>query len=163
LASRSRVTSTARYGDRDVARASIDLDLTAQAVPYSIPGRWDNGAAVTGIRKRDTGQVAQGVRDRDGHLAHRDVRAGPSAGRTELRRYRRQIPVNSLSTTLPGPHVSSFLKANTGTGIAFSIPAEPTQDPLAGRLASICWQQLEQSPLVLVKLAFGLSHDLQTS
>jgi glycine/D-amino acid oxidase-like deaminating enzyme len=88
LASGSRVTSKASYGDRDVKRASIDLDLDALAVPDPVPGGWDNGAAVTRICKHDTGQVAQDVRDRDGHLAHRDPRAWASAGGTELRRYR---------------------------------------------------------------------------
>ncbi|HET9969223.1 MAG TPA: hypothetical protein VFQ68_13390 [Streptosporangiaceae bacterium] len=103
------------------------------------------------------------MRDRDGHLAHRDPRAGPSAGGAELRRYRCQIPVHGLSAALPGLHISSFLQPDTGTGIALGIPAESAQDPLAGRLAPICWQQLQQSLLVLVKLTFGLSHELQTS
>jgi hypothetical protein len=142
---------------------SVDLDLTAQAVPDAVPGLRDNGATVTGIRERDAGQVAQGVRDRDGHLAHHDTRAGPSAGGAELGRYRRQIPVNGLSAALPGLNISSFFQPDAGTGIAPGIPAEPAQDPLAGRLAPIGWQQLEQSPLVLVKLASGLSRDLQTS
>jgi hypothetical protein len=48
MASRSRVTK-ARYGERDVKRVSIDLDLTAQAVADAVPRRWDNGATVTGI------------------------------------------------------------------------------------------------------------------
>jgi len=103
------------------------------------------------------------VRDRDRHLAHRDTRAGPSAGGAELRRYRCQIPVHGLSAALPALHISSFLQPDTGTGIALGIPAEPAQDPLAGRPAPICWQQLEQSPLVLVKLTFSVSHGLQTS
>jgi hypothetical protein len=103
------------------------------------------------------------VRDRDGHLAYRDTRAGSSAGGAELRRYRCQIPVNGLSAALPGLHISSLFQPDTGTGIALGVPAEAAQDPLAGRLAPICWQQLKQSPLVLVKLAFGLFHALQTS
>ena len=153
----------ARHPDRDVKRASIDLDLTAQTVPDTVPRRRDNGTTATGIRKRDTSQVAQGVRDCDGHVAHHDTRAGPSAGGAELRRYRCEIPVNGLSAALPSLHISSFFQLDAGTGIALGIPAEPTQDPLAGCLAPVCWQQLEQSPLVLVKLASGLSHDLQTS
>ena len=78
-------------------------------------------------------------------------------------RYRCQIPVNGLSAALPGLHISSLLQPDTGAGIALGIPAEPAQDPLAGRPAPICWQQLEQSLLVLAKLTFGLSHELQTS
>ncbi len=100
------------------------------------------------------------MRDCDGHLAHRDTRAGPSAGGVELRRYRCQIPVNGLSAALPGLHISSFLQPDTGTGIALGIPAEPTQDPLAGCFASICRKQQKQSPFVLVKLTFGLFHGL---
>ena len=151
----------ARYGDRDVKRASIDLDPDTQAVPDPVPRRWDNGATVTGIRKRDTGQVAQGVRDRDRHLAHRDTRAGPSAGGAELRRYRCQIPVNGLSTALPGLHIPSLFQPDTGTSVALGIPAESALDLLAGRLAPICWQQLEQSPLVLVRLMPSLFHGLK--
>src|ERR1700748_593275 len=56
---------------------------------------------------------------------------------------------------------TSLFRPDTGTDIALCIPAEPTQDPFAGRPAPICWQQLEQSPLVLAKLVFGLSHGLQ--
>jgi len=103
------------------------------------------------------------MRDRDRHLAHRDTRAGPSACGAELRRYRCQIPVNSLSAALPGLHISSLLQPDTCTDIALGSPAEPVQDPLAGRLAPIRWQQLEQSLLVLVKLTFALSHERQPS
>jgi hypothetical protein len=41
--------SKARYGDRDVKRAGIDLDLTAQAVCNPLAWRWDNCATVAGI------------------------------------------------------------------------------------------------------------------
>src|SRR5690348_7877580 len=101
------------------------------------------------------------MRDCDRHLAHRDTRAGPSAGGAELRRYRRQIPVNGLSAALPGLHIPSLLQPDAGTSVALGIPAEPTQDPLAGRPAPICWQQLEQSPLILVKLMLSLFHGLK--
>jgi hypothetical protein len=45
----SRLRLKASYGDRDVKRASIDLDLDAHAVPDPVPRTWDNGATVTGI------------------------------------------------------------------------------------------------------------------
>jgi hypothetical protein len=101
------------------------------------------------------------VRDRDGHLAHRDTRAGPSAGGAELRWYRCQIPVNGLSAARPGLHISSFLQPNAGTSVALGIPAELATDLLAGRPATICWQQFEQSPPVLVGLMLGLSHGIK--
>jgi hypothetical protein len=101
------------------------------------------------------------VRDRDGHLAHRDTRAGPSACGAEFRRYRCQIPVSGLSTALPGLHIPSLFQPDTGTGIALGIPAEPAPDLLAGRPATICWQQLDQSPPVLVGLMLGLSHGIK--
>jgi len=41
--------SKARYGDRDVKRAGIDLDPIALAVYDPLPRGWDNGATVAGI------------------------------------------------------------------------------------------------------------------
>ena|SRR5690349_9143914 len=101
------------------------------------------------------------MRDCDRHLAHRDIGAGPSACGAELRRYRCQIPVDGLSAALVGLHISSLFQPDAGTSVALGIPAEPAQDLIAGRPAPICWQKLEQSPLILVKLMLSLFHGLK--
>ena len=154
-----RVALMAGHGDSDVERASINLEPEALAIHDHVARRGrDGGAAVTGVGQADAGQVADGVRNRDGHLAHDDMRAGTPAGRAELRRYCRQVPAGALAAALPAQHEPLLFQTDAGTGIAPGVPAEPASDLLAVRRAAICWQQPEQCLLVRIAMVSGLSH-----
>ena len=98
------------------------------------------------------------MRHRNGDLADRNIRARASAGRAELRRYRRQIPADGPALTLPGHDVAALLHAGAGSGIALSFPAQPAPDLIAVRRGSARWKQSEKRHLVLVKCVAGLSH-----
>jgi hypothetical protein len=149
----------AGHGDSDVERAGINLEPEALAIQDHAARRGrDGGSPVTGVGQADAGQVADGVRNRDGHLAHDDTRAGTPAGRAELRRYYRQVPAGALAAALPAQHEPLLFQADAGTGIALGVPAKPASDLRAVRRAAICWQQPEQCLLVRVAMVTGLSH-----
>ena len=122
------------------------------------PRSRDGGAAVTGVGQGDAGQVAEGVRNRDGHLAHDDMRAGTTAGGAELRRYCRQVPADALAAALPAQHVPLLFQADAGPGVALGIPAELASDLRTVRRAAIGRQQPEQGLLVRVAVVSGLGH-----
>ena len=78
-----RVALMAGHGDSDVERASINLEPEAPTIHDHVARRGrDGGAAVTGVGQADAGQVAEGVRNRDGHRAQMTREPGrPQAGR----------------------------------------------------------------------------------
>jgi len=154
-----RVTGRAADSNRYVPRVSIDLDLEALAVANAMAGSVrDDGTAATRIRKHDAGQVAESMWHRDGDLADRDIRARASAGGTELRRYRRQIPADGLVLALSGDEVATLLQPSAGIGVTISIPAKLAPDLIAVSQGSVRWKQSEQRRLVLVKYATGMPH-----
>ena len=148
----------ATHSDRDVKRASVNFNLEALAVPGPVAGTGRDSATMTGVGQVDAGQVAEGVWDCDGYLAHDDMRAGTSTGGAELRWYCHQIPADGLTATVPGHHIALFFQADAGMSVALGVPARPASGLVAVRRAPICWQQLKQCPLVLVGLILGLSH-----
>ena len=100
-----RVAFMAGHGDRDVERASINLEPEALAIHDHVAG-WgrDGSAAVTGAGQADAGQVADGVRNRDGHLActWRTMTCEPGKGLGPLSRGRWQGLGHRLGRQCPG-------------------------------------------------------------
>lgn len=153
------VTCLAVDGNRYILRVSIDLDPEAIAVHDAIAGRSRYGrTATTRIRQDDAGQVAESVRNRNGDVADRNVRAGTPAGGTELRRNRRQIPAHGCALALPSHDASALLQAGANTDVSLSSPAQPVPDLIAIRRGSVRWEQSKKRNLVLAKNMTGLSH-----
>jgi acyl-CoA thioesterase len=122
-----RVAREAGHRDGDVERARIDLQPEALAVPDHAAGRSRDGrTAVTGVGQPDSGQIADGVRNRDRHVTHDDARAGAPAGRAELRGYCRQVPADAPGAARPAQHVPLLVRGRFHAGNLPSQAREPT-------------------------------------
>jgi len=146
-----RVARSPCHGDGDIAGAGVGHHLEALAVSdRAARAGGDGGAAAAWNGQGDAGQVTHRVRNRDRHLADRDMRARPPACRAELWWYSGQVPADRLAAALPAQHAPLFLQPQAGTGPALTGPAERAAGLLTVSRAAIGRQQPQQRPPVLI-------------